>query len=361
MSGKILKKYTSQTLKPIILDYGVLSDTAIDLSKEIECSFGRNGNGIILINNIPNYVTYKNTLLPLAKKVHNLPQEIKKKYERPEIYYGIGICTYEKYHFKGVKDMATSWYCSSTKDKIESVKFIKDGKEIIEKYPDNFWPTEDLPELEPAFKNLGKLTYEVGFTLGKHIDQWVKSLNPNYQIGRINRTLTRPVGRLVHYHTSVEFEENNKDQAVYWHSDTSSITSLCSPIYMDQDGNVVEGMSDEAGHGLEILKRDGTINSCCIPPDCLAIQIGEVMQILSGGKLEATPHRVVATKYPTYTREQFVNFFLPQFDEIMSIPEGATEEDVFNIQSDKVPDLRVRWRNGESFKVLLDESWKFFI
>lgn len=83
---------------------------------------------------------------------------------------------------------------------------------------------------------------------------------------------------------------------------------------------VVPNLSDEQDHGLEILRRDKSVNSCCIPPDCLALQIGECLQIISGGKLEATPHRVVANKYPNYTREQFVNFFLPKFDCSMSVP-----------------------------------------
>jgi hypothetical protein len=49
----------------------------------MEMSFGVNGNGILLINNIPNYVEYRNKLLPLAKKIHMFPPEIKKKHERP--------------------------------------------------------------------------------------------------------------------------------------------------------------------------------------------------------------------------------------------------------------------------------------
>lgn len=99
-----------------------------------------------------------------------------------------------------------------------------------------------------------------------------------------------------------ELDQNNKEESVYWHCDNNSMTVLCSPVYLDKDGKIVPSMTDEPGHGLEVLKQDGTINSCCIPPDCMAVQIGEVTQILSGGVLEATPHRVVATKYPDLTR-----------------------------------------------------------
>jgi isopenicillin N synthase-like dioxygenase len=207
---------------------------------------------------------------------------------------------------------------------------------------------------------MGEITYEIAFTLAKHLEKWVKSIVPSYEVGRINRILKRPFGRLIHYHSSLDFDHKNKEEAVYWHSDTSSLTTLCSPIYLDKDGHIVPSMTDEPEHGLEILKRDGSVNSCCIPSDCIALQIGEIFQILSGGKLEATPHRVVATKYPNYTREQFANFILQQFDQILSIPQCSTEEDVFRNQSDKVPDLRVRWKNGDSCKLLIDNSFDYF-
>lgn len=73
------------------------------------------------------------------------PPEIKKKHERPQVFYAVGICTYERLTYKGVRDMATSWYCNSLKDKMQPTKYIKNGKEVIGYYQDNFWPSEDLP------------------------------------------------------------------------------------------------------------------------------------------------------------------------------------------------------------------------
>lgn len=87
-------------------------------------------------------------------------------------------------------------------------------------------------------------------------------------------SLDQPIGRLVHYHTAEEFQQNNKGQAVYWHADGSSLTTLCSPIYIDQNQRIVDGLTDQAGQGLEILRRDKSLNSCCIPSDCLAFQTG---------------------------------------------------------------------------------------
>lgn len=88
----------------------------------------------------------------------------------------------------------------------------------------------------------------------------------------------------------------------------------------------------------------------------MAFQIGESLQIFSGGKLEATPHRVLKTKDPKYSRNQFVNFFFPKFNYKLTIPEESTEEDVFKCQSEDVLNLRPRWKNGDYFKDYMDKT-----
>lgn len=358
MSNRIIKK-----LNPIKLDYSLLLDTKINLRKEIEVSFGKNGNGIILIDNIPNYTICKNKLLPLAKKIHLMPSEVKRKYERPETNYVPGICTFDRFHYQGVKDMATSWYAKALKDVHEPVKFIENGKEKIFNFPNNFWPTEELPELEPAFKEMSKIGYEVQSKVSFHLEKLIKSLAPTYELGKIENFTSFPFGRLIHYHTSVEFAEHNKDEAVYLHNDTSTLTALCSPIYMDENNKVVPDLTDEEGHGLEILKSDGNLYSLSIPKTCLAIQLGEIMQIISGGTLEPTPHRVIATKYPTYTREQFALFMEPTFDTRIGVPEGFSESDVYSVRpgGDKVIDLKETWKNNITFRELLGNSYEQFI
>ena len=38
-------------------------------------------------------------------------------------------------------------------------------------YHPNIWPKDDVPDLEPAFKDLGELVIDVGIRLAKHCDQ----------------------------------------------------------------------------------------------------------------------------------------------------------------------------------------------
>lgn len=135
----------------------------------------------MLINNVPNYKEYRKKLLPLAYDLHNIPRQIQRTYERPEAYYAVGLCPGDRYAYKGIVDVSTSWYCNPLQDKVEPVHYIKDGKEMVgSSYEDNFWPTEHLPELEPAFKNMGKLNSDVGVKLSHHIEKLVKKLVPTY-------------------------------------------------------------------------------------------------------------------------------------------------------------------------------------
>ena len=66
----------------------------------------------------------------------------------------------------------------------------------------NVWPKEDLPELEAAFKDLGKLQYEVGLLMVKHLDRFVKSKNEKYPDNHIKNNLSEEntIGRLLFYY-----------------------------------------------------------------------------------------------------------------------------------------------------------------
>ena len=88
------------------------------------------------------------------------------------------------------------------------------------------------------------------------------------------------------------------------------------------------------------LSRAGvTLKSCPVvhffplfrnPNSTFAFQIGESMQILSGGLLMATPHQVRGTKVPDVTRMSYALFMQPGHLYPLRMPEGASEEKVTN-------------------------------
>lgn len=118
--------------------------------------------------------------------------------------------------------------------------------------------------MEPLFKKMGLLTFDVGLKLYFHVEKLIKKLVPTYKTCQAKDTLQQGTGRLIHYGSDKSSTENS-GTSIFWHSDITSLTSLCSPMYMDENEKVVHGMTDEPGQGLEILRRDKTLNSCPIP------------------------------------------------------------------------------------------------
>ena len=55
----------------------------------------------------------------------------------------------------------------------------------------NVWPGEALPELEPAFKELGRLMMDVGLRLTEHCDQYVAQRGGPPQPGTLQQILLR--------------------------------------------------------------------------------------------------------------------------------------------------------------------------
>ncbi|MCO5548778.1 hypothetical protein L7F22_002240 [Adiantum nelumboides] len=128
--------------------------------------------------------------------------------------------------------------------------------------------------------------------------------------------------------------------------------------------------------GLKVLNTgDGFVEFVSVPPDCLIIQVGEVAQILTGGKLQATAHCVCRPpERPDISRETFVVFLQPPWHKELHCPSSVTDAgmhdhldcedpvalDCKEFQEVKrvVPSLQSRWKNGSSFAEFSKETTK---
>lgn len=131
---------------------------------------------------------------------------------------------------------------------------------LVEKFPSfcapNLWPTADLPELEPAFKALGRLICETGFLLAQHCDKYAKSVNPSYEDGRLHRIISQSrtaKARLLHYFPmTVEAAASAGGVDVDgswcgWHNDHGSLTGLCSAMYFNEKGEEIANPDPNSG------------------------------------------------------------------------------------------------------------------
>ena len=114
---------------------------------------------------------------------------------------------------------------------------------------------------------------------------------------------------------------------------------------------------------LTQLFRDGKECKVFIPSDCMGMQVGECLQIVSGGLLVATPHCVRGCQLtPNVGRISLPCFIDTHILFPLSPPSGCSREDVFrNTVAQKVPPLSSRWlRDGVPFAEFLGDSFKSY-
>jgi hypothetical protein len=123
------------------------------------------------------------------------------------------------------------------------------------------------------------------------------------------------------------------------------------------------GTLSSSSRAHDLSHRDGEERKVSIPSDCLGIQVGECLQIISGGLLVATPHCVRGCKQSSGVARISLPCFIdtpPNFP--LSIPSGCVRDDVFrNTVAKRVPPLAERWsRDGESFADFLGNTFRVY-
>lgn len=64
-------------------------------------------------------------------------------------------------------------------------------------------------------------------------------------------------------------------------------------IHPHKDTNVITLLHPDPVGGLEVRSRDGDWIEVDAPPDALVVNVGEMLELWSGGRFVATPHRVI--------------------------------------------------------------------
>ena len=104
--------------------------------------------------------------------------------------------------------------------------------------------------------------------------------------------------------------------------------------------------------GLFVKNRKGEMVRCAWGPDDLAFQIGETLQIHSGGLLHATPHAVLFMDdiKDTIARTTFALFMETNMDHLMNLPKGVSEESVLTCEIyENIPKLQYRYHKDMNF------------
>ncbi|KHN32409.1 hypothetical protein glysoja_026303, partial [Glycine soja] len=421
------------TLTTISISFSQLQDKNADLSFKIEEGFGPNGLGILSVTDVPGYSSLRRNLLHLAPRLANLPKEVKEDLEDPHSRYNFGWSHGKEKLESGKPDILKgSFYANPILDTPTT------EASLIQRYPSycrsNIWPRNALPELEVAFKALGKLIFDIGLMLAYHCDQYVSKGMKIHKDEGLESILHRSrchKGRLLYYFPSqqgypsycrsniwprnalpeleVAFKALGKlifdielmlsyhcDQYVSkgmkihkdeglesilhrsrchkgrllyyfpsqqgvpdgnslsswcgWHTDHGSLTGLTCSMFT-RDG--VEIACPDSAAGLYIRTRNNQIVKVVYGKDDIAYQIGETTEILSGGYLCATPHCVQAPKGEESSgieRSTFALFMQPDWDEKLNFPEEV------HIHKELIPS-NAALTFGEYSEMLLDKYY----
>jgi len=171
--------------------------------------------------------------------------------------------------------------------------------------------------------------------------------------------------RLLYYYplSDEERKEGGEDSWIGWHNDSGFLTALAGDMYIDDaTGEEVPCPDDKAG--LYVTTRSGESVQAVIPNDCMGVQIGECVQIITGGKIVATPHCVRGASVPGIGRIALPVFIDTAPGVELAMPEGCTREQVFesSMLNPKVPELEKRFVEGQTFgdflKVTFEQYYK---
>eukprot|EP00985_Skeletonema_marinoi_P010126 scaffold4772_cov95-Skeletonema_marinoi.AAC.2 len=378
---------TSPSAHLVVVDFEDISDASKDLTAELERAFGGQLSsssssdaasplGIIAIRNIPNFVEEKNAFLPMAHTLAHLSPEYYKALEDPTSFYNAGW-SHGKEKLGDEPDFAKASYYFNPLTDVPGTQ--EEREKYPASYPCNKWPNEDdLPQLKDfkqSAQKLGKIMHQTVAHVAKHIDVMATKKVVGYRKDLLFDAMKhteKAKGRLLYYYPidkdQTATTQAKEDNWIGWHNDSGFLTSLAGDLFLDDEtGQPLSSDQIDPEAGLYVTNRSGESIHVKIPDDCMAVQIGECVQILTGGVVVATPHCVRGPRAGFGTSDvKVARISCPCFIDSkpsfpLTLPEGCTSEIACQagIGRDKVPLLEERWvENGMTFGSFLQKSFE---
>jgi len=259
-----------------------LNDADVDperFAQKLGKSFEEYGFAIIADHGIPDELIHRAE--EKAKIFFALPEEVKRKYLIPG---GGGARGYTPFGIETAKgqqafDLKEFWHVG---------RDLPQGHRFRDHMPDNLWPSE-VPSFKDTFVELFATFDTAGLKVLKAIARYLK-IDENYFEDAVRDG--NSVLRALHY--PPQTEPTGEHIRAGAHEDINAITLLLG--------------AEEAG--LELLTRDRRWIPVSPRPGELVINIGDMLQRLTNGKLRSTTHRVVN---PAPDRASKARYSMPFF------------------------------------------------
>mmetsp|Transcript_17708 Transcript_17708/g.30084 ORF Transcript_17708/g.30084 Transcript_17708/m.30084 type:complete len:348 (-) Transcript_17708:624-1667(-) len=339
----------------VIIDYEDVADIESNLNDQILKAFGPDGLGLICIKGVPGFLQAKLGLLEKGHQLSHSDKQVLDSLEDEKSLYNAGWSFGKEKLGDGVDTSKGSFYFNPVTD----VPGTEEDRERFPcSYPCNIWPKQ-IDAFENNAKRLGLLLRDICGKVGGHIDKYAQAQNGcSLELGTNMSNTEKVKGRLLYY-----YPRASTNSWIGWHNDSGYLTGLAGDIYVDDaTGERVE-CPDPQGAGLYVVGRKGEEIRVEIPFDCMAVQLGECVQILTGGALQATPHCVRGGKCfdKNVARVSCACFVdMPPTQKLL-MPKSCTREQVLGRQlggDALVPPLGERWtEDGMEFGAFLEKTF----
>lgn len=239
------------------------------------------------------------------KSFFSLPDEIKTKYEKPEIGFQRGYTGKGKEHAKGrnTGDLKEFYHVG------QELSLIPDSDLIKSEYPENLWPSEI-----GQFKNDAIEAYQTLEKAGKAMLQAIAifmELPENYFDDKIVHG--NSILRQIHY-----FPIENPD----------AVPADAVRAAEHGDINLITLLMGASADGLQVLRKDGKWIPITALPDQLVVNVGDMLERLTNKKLKSTIHRVVnPPREMMHTSRYSIPFFMhPRSEMDLTCLENCIDE-----------------------------------
>lgn len=252
-------------------------------SDEIGKAF--NETGFVTIKNHGLSPELIDALYVQVKAIFGLPEEVKKSYEKVELAGQRGYTSKGREQAKGAKtpDLKEFWQIG---------QYVEGETLSKEDYPDNLEVSE-LPQFNTITKEVYKKLEAAGKELLKAIASYL-GLEETYfdkKVWNGNSIL-----RCIHYFPI---------------EDPDSIPADAVRAGAHEDINLITLLIGASADGLEVLTRDGSWFPIKAGQQDIVVNVGDMLQRLTNGKLVSTTHRVVNPPRELMKTSRFsVPFFL---------------------------------------------------
>lgn len=193
-----------------------------------------------------------------------LPEEVKKKYEKPELFGQRGYISKGKERAKG----------RNTGDLKEFFHVGQPEQRMQPDYPANIWPDE-APDMKKYASEAFDTLQNAGVQMLRAISLYL-GLDEKYFDDKVitGNSILRPI----HY-----FPIENPDE----------IPADAVRAAEHGDINLITLLMGASADGLQVLRRDGQWIPITALPDQIVVNVGDMLERHTNNKLKSTIHRVV--------------------------------------------------------------------